>query len=219
TTPSSTSSDIIPWAAFHIQGYWDFYGVLSLTVDEQGQIQFGVNPGIEIPTFLGTFGVGAAISSPMPSHTLTLIVNGKQHVYDMHGSDFSFTLKNVDSLTVTKEGNHLTIEILQHGWTSGPPVTFCQHALQTRFHPGQAGTTIQKVKIRPEPTAVKGTTLVESVDFVTTGAPFCAYLEGKSSKAELLWWPVEIRSGQMTGEQGWIAESGRMENLYNIRPR
>jgi hypothetical protein len=90
----------------------------------------------------------------------------------------------------------------------------CAQSLVTRITPDMRILTIQQVRLRDTPTSITGIALANGTDLLTLDTPVCAYLEGDSSKAELLWWHVRVLEGSLAGQEGWISESSL--DGYNV---
>lgn len=124
----------------------------------------------------------------------------------------------------TSEPNSTSSNNNQYSQAENYP-TRCRQSAETRFVPGMEGITIVDpgwwIALLPSPTAIYGPQLATGTRFRTTDVPVCAYKEGSPSKAEILWWPVVLLSGNSAGVEGWIGESypqtdGRY--FYTIRP-
>lgn len=93
---------------------------LKISVDSDGQINFQVEAGIEIPTPLGTFSIGA-VADPntqfnVPT-TLTIRLDEQDHIYDLHGKDFVIDFESAfyDQIRLSKIGPNLYLELVRKG--------------------------------------------------------------------------------------------------------
>ncbi len=202
-----------------LQAYWDIYGLLQITIDNEGNIEFVPGSGLRIPTPVGDVGAnGYASANPMNSDKdlLLIRVEGKERAYDLEGKDFSITFASSDKITISKRGRALIIDIVDFK-SAGTPYSklACANALKSRFAPNKEGITlVDNLRLREAPTSPNQVALEIGSRFITTGQPVCAHYEGREDFPELLWWPVRMIGGQAHGEMGWLAES--RDGVYYI---
>jgi hypothetical protein len=100
-------------------GFYGSYtvGALTVSVNSSGQVTFEVNPGITIPTPIGTFSAGIyydAVNEFKGSQYLLVIrANGTDCVYDLNGQDFDvrFSAGYYEAINIQKRGTNTFIEI------------------------------------------------------------------------------------------------------------
>lgn len=203
-----------------LQAYWDIYGLLQITIDNEGNIEFVPGSGLRIPTPLGDIGAEVPVTvNPLNADKdiLVIRVEGKGRAYDLEGKDFSLVIPSSDKITVSKRGNVLTIDIKDFASVGRPYSKLnCSASLASRFSPNKEGiTVVDHLRLRDTPTSAVQIELEIGTRFITTGEPVCAHYEGRQDFAEILWWPVRLINGTGIGKSGWVAES--RDGVYYIK--
>lgn len=92
---------------------------LYVSVNTDGEVEFLVETDVELPTPIGTFGVGVVLD-PMEHFTaqnvLTIRYNGEEHYYDLHGQDFelNFEAGCYKEITISKDkNNNIFLELIR----------------------------------------------------------------------------------------------------------
>jgi hypothetical protein len=91
---------------------------LSISIDTRGQVTFSVEQEVKLPTPIGTFSVGVIMDPAVyfgVQNTLTVRYNGEDHIYDLHGQDFTITFASgyYKKVAVSKRGSNLLLELKQ----------------------------------------------------------------------------------------------------------
>ncbi len=200
---------------------------LRVSINSWGEITFGVEGNVEIPTFLGTFSAGIVVDPARKfnaQNILTVRVNGEDHFYDLHGEDFDLEFESgyYEKITLRKNGNSIVLELnrIQTSSNSVPvqqnPQTNrsqntpnnnqeCSEAFSPRLTIGRtAQVVVFQVTVRTAPGqySSKVNYLAKNRVVLVLDGPRCA---GG-------WWWWEIYSDELE-YGGWVAEADE-ENYY-----
>lgn len=91
---------------------------LKVSVNTEGEISLSVEGEVEIPTPLGVLEIGLT-GNPAEyfgvENTLTVRLNGQEHIYDLHGYDFDLQFEPgyYKKVNVSKNGSNLVLELTQ----------------------------------------------------------------------------------------------------------
>jgi hypothetical protein len=151
------------------------YGVLDISVNTWGEVEFKVNPGLELPTPLGTFGAGVVVEPTNyfkdddVVNTLTIRKDGQDTIYDLHGQDFDVTFEAgyYQMINFQKRGKDLFLEI-ETGNVNQPAYLPPTNIPATRVPPTSRPPTNNNCPNAPTTFFSVGDTVI--VDFNSGGA-------------------------------------------------
>lgn len=87
---------------------------LSISIDTQGQVTFSVEKDVKLPTPIGTFSVGVILDPAEYfgiKNTLTIRYNNEDHMYNLHGQDFSIEFQKgyYEKVKLSKAGDNILL--------------------------------------------------------------------------------------------------------------
>ncbi|QPC84266.1 hypothetical protein G4Y79_07795 [Phototrophicus methaneseepsis] len=196
-------------------------GVLSITIDSYGQINFAVSGEFTLPFLVGTFRVGVYQNVAQELgllNTLTIRINGEDHIYDLNGQDLDIKFHSgyYKEISIQSDGRNLLLIV--EPLNSGPITTdnsnvnanlspslsgfSCPGAYGPHFYigdrfyvpPGDGSTSVWE-----EPNNVPRVGYIpEHGGGIITGGPVCK----RGQEGLLVTWMVSTDNGL----EGWVAE-------------
>ncbi len=192
-------------------------GLLSVTMDSNGSISFGVSTEFTIPSLVGSFTVGYYVDPArelnLPS-ALVIRTPTRDYVYDLHGQDFEIEFDSgyYERIRLVKSENNIILIVEQiDGQLNFSTSTSSQTSIRgftcngaygphfnigDRFYvpPGDGSTSVWE-----EPNNVPRIGRIpENAGGVIIGGPVCK----RGQEGNLVSWMVQTDSGL----EGWVSE-------------
>lgn len=185
-------------------------GLLSVSLNDNGNVSFEVGHDFTLPSFLGTFRVGyhqdAARELNVPN-VLIIRCNGQDRIFDLHGENLqvSFQPGYYRQISLIVSGNNIVLELTRVGSTGSDytvesrPSQACSGGLRPRLVIGRQGRVEPYNNISNRVRAGPGLN-AEFLGLVGPGGVFDV-LDGPTCGDGINWW--RIRHGSLVG---WMAE-------------